>query len=403
MTLVEMRALERKARKPDSSGRTNIAPLQTNMKAYAEVETATPTLQSVGSLELSHARVRSCGEPENRSFINESGDQRALQSAVLVSKHMSQWPGLVLAAFALSACGSRETPVRASSNSDKAFTVATDKALLAVWADTTKDAWAVGDGGTIVHFDGQKWALSESGTDEQLSAVHGSAPDNVWAVGDNGTTLHYDGKAWSTSSTEAGSSLLGVWTSGPDDVWAAGIYTFDNIGYLRHWDGTAWEGLEIPGSSSLWEVWGSDPTDIWMVGTTISGAGLVLHGDGRHFEALTYSGTPLRSIWGTDAAQVWVAQYDGSIQRWDGSAWQSDVSPATGLLGLWGTDSNNLWAVGLSGAVVHSDGQEWSSSPVRTTKDLWSISGTADDDVWAVGAGGTILRYTGDGWHGPTR
>ena len=65
----------------------------------------------------------------------------------------------------------------------KPETPITDEAFLAVWAGAPDDAWAVGDHGTIAHFDGTKWTLAESGTTEQLSAVHGSGPDNVWAEG----------------------------------------------------------------------------------------------------------------------------------------------------------------------------------------------------------------------------
>jgi len=281
------------------------------------------------------------------------------------------------------------------------------QALLAVWADTNEDVWAVGDSGTIVHYDGQSWATVPSGTTLQLSAVHGTAPDDVWAVGESGIILHYDGKVWAKEPRDPNTNLLGVWTGERDNVWVAGIATDDNLGYLRHWDGSLWEGLEIPVATSLWEVWGTDSTNVWMVGTSVQGMGLVLkgapsQGDAGHpvmnFEALEYTGSSLRGVWGTSPDDVWVAEYEGTIQEWDGTSWHSDTAPATGLLGLWGAGPNDVWAVGLSGAMVHGDGQAWSESPGVTKRDLWSVSGTDANDAWAVGADGTILRWDGDRW-----
>src|SRR5678816_2989028 len=60
-------------------------------------------------------------------------------------------------------------------------------ALNAVWGSGTNDAWAVGDAGTILHWDGHAWIQIPSTTPRALLAVSGSAPDNVWAVGAVGT------------------------------------------------------------------------------------------------------------------------------------------------------------------------------------------------------------------------
>ena len=50
---------------------------------------------------------------------------------------------------------------------------------------------------------------------------------SVWAVGDAGTILHYDGTRWSPSLAafpvgKKRPDLLGVWGSSPSDVWIVG-------------------------------------------------------------------------------------------------------------------------------------------------------------------------------------
>src|SRR5207253_74408 len=43
-----------------------------------------------------------------------------------------------------------------------------------------------------------QWVSVASPTTQPLYAVWGAAPNDVWAVGEYGTVLHYDGTGWST-------------------------------------------------------------------------------------------------------------------------------------------------------------------------------------------------------------
>src|SRR2546427_7409028 len=82
--------------------------------------------------------------------------------------------------------------------------------LRSVWGSASTDVWAVGDAGTILHWDGSAWSGFPSGTGNILYSVWGSASTDVWAVGDAGTILHWDGSAWSTVSTGTTHVLRGV-------------------------------------------------------------------------------------------------------------------------------------------------------------------------------------------------
>jgi hypothetical protein len=61
-----------------------------------------------------------------------------------------------------------------------------------MWASSDSSIDAVGDSGTITHFNGSSWTVStnNNGT-ANLRAIWGSGPYNIYAVGDNGTVLHY--------------------------------------------------------------------------------------------------------------------------------------------------------------------------------------------------------------------
>src|SRR5438445_3430450 len=74
--------------------------------------------------------------------------------------------------------------------------------LHSAWGSASNDVWAVGEGGTILHWDGTAWSASASGTGNLLYSVWGSASNDVWGVDDRGTILHWDGTAWSVSSSE---------------------------------------------------------------------------------------------------------------------------------------------------------------------------------------------------------
>jgi hypothetical protein len=64
---------------------------------------------------------------------------------------------------------------------------------LGVWGSSGSDVFAVGNYGTIVHYDGATCTAMSSGTSVWLSGVWGSSGSDVFAVGEGGTILHYDG------------------------------------------------------------------------------------------------------------------------------------------------------------------------------------------------------------------
>lgn len=101
--------------------------------------------------------------------------------------------------------------------------VPTFQSLNAIWGSGPDDVFAVGDAGTIVHWDGASWTRHASGTTEHLTGVSGLSASDVYAVGLGGTILHYDGEAWAAEASGTTSALLGIACVGAT-VWAVGDY-----------------------------------------------------------------------------------------------------------------------------------------------------------------------------------
>jgi photosystem II stability/assembly factor-like uncharacterized protein len=59
------------------------------------------------------------------------------------------------------------------------------------------DGWAVGDRGTIAHYNGDTWEKVDSPTNTWLHKVFMVSTSDGWAVGDQGTILHYQNGVWS--------------------------------------------------------------------------------------------------------------------------------------------------------------------------------------------------------------
>jgi hypothetical protein len=71
----------------------------------------------------------------------------------------------------------------------------TNNSLQGVWGSSGSDVFAVGSGGTILHYDGTGWSAMSSGTNGLLGGVWGSSGSDVFAVGLHGTILHYGGRS----------------------------------------------------------------------------------------------------------------------------------------------------------------------------------------------------------------
>jgi len=83
--------------------------------------------------------------------------------------------------------------------------------MWAVWSLGANDAFIVGGGGEINHFDGTSWTPMASPTTMWLRDIWGNAHTNVYTVGTGGI-LHYDGTVWKVINATPGTHVWGVGT-----------------------------------------------------------------------------------------------------------------------------------------------------------------------------------------------
>jgi hypothetical protein len=116
-----------------------------------------------------------------------------------------------------------------------------------LWGSSATDVWMVGAQKSLAtgiilsieHFDGQNFtdgagALDPNHSLPVLNAVWGSDKDHVYAVGDGGTIVFWNGTLWTSMLSNTTDKLNAVWGSGPNDVWVSG-----DKGAL-HYNGIKW-------------------------------------------------------------------------------------------------------------------------------------------------------------------
>jgi len=285
-------------------------------------------------------------------------------------------------------------------------------------------------------------ALNPDGTPittRHLRAVFALDTGHAWAVGDSGTLLIWNGTSWRAfTGTRPADDLFAVWASSPTDVWVAGI-TGDPEqlqAVYAHFDGTSFDRYCKPLAKRPEGIFGFSATDVWSVGT--SGTMFRWNGAGpTWYAAPLVTSESLSDVTGLNG-KMWAVGSNGALLEHTGSAWvtMTPPAPAVGglaaivalpgtklfaaggndfleydgstwthqrlassldaeILGLWGASPQRLWAVGTSGKAWKREAGAWQRSDTGVTDLLRDLHGVDDAHVWAVGFNGTVLRRYG--------
>jgi hypothetical protein len=296
------------------------------------------------------------------------------------------------------------------------------------------DAWAVGDGGVILHWNGTQWTEQNSSTTDNLYGVIMTNATNGWAVGGSstkGTILHYDGQNWSSWTNISYQTATSVSTSNNDTINATlyGVITdsagstgwiVGDKGNILIWSGSEWIGTTV-GTMALRNVaMTHDTNDAWAVGDN----GTIMRWNGTEWnQDSSPTNETLRSVIITNSTSGWAIGGDndkGVILNWNTSGWtiwnNINLGGAVNSTAGYVTDSINAtlysmgmatdsaaWAVGGNGTVIYWDGIAWNGQMGITSADLKGISVSHGEDLtsmvaWAVGDGGAILAWNGTQW-----
>jgi Bacterial Ig-like domain (group 2) len=271
--------------------------------------------------------------------------------------------------------------------------------LSSLWALATNFVFAIGDGGTILLYDGTAWSPLCSGT---TTALYDMGPAR-YVVGAGGTILGWvpTQHAWIAQASGTTSDLYGLARTPPGGTLVA----VGAGGTIVHLAGTTW----IPQQSGTANpLYGVGKVPLVAANFAVGAQGTILFFDGSKWRAEA-SGTPadLFFVLVNSLSDVYAFGAAGTALHFNGTAWSplavgglsvalraADVS-----LDTTGTVVTGYFVVGDGGTILHSaNGSTWTQLASGTTTDLAAVGVVTEKDVFAAGAGGTILHYDGVTW-----
>lgn len=247
------------------------------------------------------------------------------------------------------------------------------------------------------------WRIMNSGTTENLQGVWGADDDNVFAVGDNGTILHYNSTEWTKMNSGTTRNLRSIW-GGSLYVIAVG----DSGTVLRNY-GDIWrEEWHIPTSEPLGAVWCSDHT-IYVLGGT---PGTVLLYDDSHagYWEIIETGASERFIDLIGFTDYYHGSYPlviavgrSGTAYWGGGYHWFEMDSATDedLVTLFGESPANVYSIGSNGTIIQNTGRFLMGAPDTTwcevdnlnAGQLHDMTARSYNDIFIVGDGGRIFNF----------
>lgn len=127
----------------------------------------------------------------------------------------------------------------------------TSEDLFGVWCASETDAFAVGDTGVVLRLTDGEWVVQPTPASQHLTRVHGSSSSNVWVVG-QAAMLHFDGVEWSEDASFPEVMFSGIWVESDGMARAVGM---DEIGgFVMELDGTTWSTSYSWERTMLWTI-----------------------------------------------------------------------------------------------------------------------------------------------------
>lgn len=298
--------------------------------------------------------------------------------------------------------------------------VPTERHLYAVWGSGGDDVFVAGEKGTILHYDGVSWTIMNSGTDKTIRAAWGAAASDVFAVGDEGLILHYDGSIWRRMESRITTSLTAIWGNSGANVYVGGG---GSLGYsLLRFDGDAWQCIDcysvdvmpVPQWNGYTAIWGNSGSDVYAVFvdqyrnfTT----NYLKHFDGVVWETNVfhwdngpnYAFGAVRSAWSPeDGDGVFLTDGKNGPLFFDGSTvsrTDMNLDYEGSITKVWGLNSSNIFAVGSGGAIMNDDGGAWRQmAPLQPLYEFIGIFNDLKEQVLGVTEEGYIFKYDEGNW-----
>lgn len=215
--------------------------------------------------------------------------------------------------------------------------------LRAVWVESEWSAWACGDAGTVLRFDGEQWTCQAVATRlDALTCIWGHPDDGIWIAGRR-YLLNYN-RAHGGMLIDSDVSIRAIWGRHADDLWylCAGRQAI-------HWTGEKAERHELPGDDDEeWTAAAGNDVDTFLLGPS----GFMLHHDGRRWSEFPTDTTDLITGAVCTGPLLYVCTDGGTVREWDGRAWRTVAFSAFGPLHSVCYVDGVIWACGARGVTI---------------------------------------------------
>lgn len=289
--------------------------------------------------------------------------------------------------------------------------------LFAIAGDETGCAWAVGDDGMILAFDGHAWQPQTSPTRANLRGITRAPGGRLFAVGGEGTVITSPGDGhWELLDCPYGSGFQAVLALSDDELLLAGGRYFVDAGGFRgelvRWRNGSFTAVELeqamPRLRSL-QVYkngvliaGDQGHLYYLEGSRLD----QLRSDSRHDlmdivplptgEALAIGDFCTIMTAGPEFVKALASDVSDSERQTD---WDlMDSGSRHNLWGLYAAPDGSLYACGDAGTVLQYRDQRWQAMPIVSDLAVHCLWDAGDSGLYAGGQMGRIYRLNGDAW-----
>lgn len=278
--------------------------------------------------------------------------------------------------------------------------------LRALHAVSGSEAWAAGDTGLVLRWNGSSWVPYPIDTRGDMSGVYGRGPDEAFALALDGRVWRFDGERFTEETTGlAPGELGGLQGCGPSRLFAYGL---DRVVFR---DDRGWAEVPARPQARLLGLTCASAESLWLAGEDGGAYHVTVRGD-RQFTLDRETPLPrpprLLSLVAVDGETVWAAGIDAASglpqvsRRRPGGVWEPiplpGAAPSATATVFFAASAEDAWIALDDGLLYHVQGAAAAPIHLPVPLNLLAMSGIGPEDVWAVGEGGGILRWNGLRW-----
>ena len=301
--------------------------------------------------------------------------------------------------------------------------------LHGIWGLSLDNIFAVGWMGSLLHYNGTQWTRLRGGVIDEhtkrfaaceentpLFAIDGNSQGHAWAVGDDGVILHFDGESWQREQSNTEINLRAVLCAPDNKVYSAGA---EGTVLVRDEQGQ-WSNLDCPLSCGFHAALMMEDGSLLLAGGRyfVDKGGfrgeLVLYKDGT-FKALNFNqDMPRLRALKSYKDGVLIVGDQGHLyylNNWRIDKLESNcrhdlmdiIVLSTGealVVGDYGTvmTAADDFTLALAPPPQEAEASPWQVMPSTSSKQLWDVTEGPDGSCYACGEAGTVLRLERDTW-----